>query len=217
MRARSRSGLGCRCLGYGSRRGRARCRVCGLAGTCGLSGQWWSAGFRSAGNRGGRSCCGGARVSLNQSRAPAGVPCCGLALHFGFGLSPQPTDARCARGEELQGERTLLRGQIDARRGKAGCVGPVRGLLCGARRVTAPRCIPVEDVCHDAHAHRARGAVAWLGGHSAERSAANAERSRCHSLRRPRGCPECSSRPKGYKPRYKEGRLTGRPSRFWLA
>jgi len=73
-----------------------------------------------------RSCCGGPRVWLNSSRAPVGVPCCGLALHFGFGLSPQPTDARRARGEELQGERTLLRGQIDARRGKTGCVGPVR-------------------------------------------------------------------------------------------
>ena len=67
---------------------------------------------------------------LNQSRAPAGVPCCGLAPHFGFGLSPQPTDARCARGEELQGERTLLRGQIDARRGGAGCVGPRLTVRC---------------------------------------------------------------------------------------
>ena len=78
---------------------------------------------------------------LNQCRAPAGVPCCGLALHFGFGLSPQPTDARCARGEELQGERTLLRGQIDARRGKAGCVGPVRcNRFHTADNVQCPNC-----------------------------------------------------------------------------
>jgi hypothetical protein len=34
-----------------------------------------------------------------------------LALQSGSGRSPQTTDARRARGEELQGERTLLRGQ----------------------------------------------------------------------------------------------------------
>jgi hypothetical protein len=34
-----------------------------------------------------------------------------LAPHARSGPSPQPTNARCARGEELRGERTSLRGQ----------------------------------------------------------------------------------------------------------
>jgi len=41
-----------------------RCRACGLAGTWGSSLPPWRRGSRSAGDPGGRSCCGGPRARL---------------------------------------------------------------------------------------------------------------------------------------------------------
>jgi hypothetical protein len=39
---------------------------------------------------------------LNRSHVPNDVRCSELAPHSGSGPSPQPTNARCARGEELR-------------------------------------------------------------------------------------------------------------------
>src|SRR5262249_51639822 len=47
---------------------------------------------------------------LNRSHASDGVRCSELALHSVSGRSPQPTDAQCARGEELSGERDFVVG-----------------------------------------------------------------------------------------------------------
>jgi hypothetical protein len=54
--------------------------------------------------------CGSGR-RLNLSPAPKRVGC-ELALHVVSGLSPQPTNARCARGEELYGERIHCRASL---------------------------------------------------------------------------------------------------------
>jgi len=49
----------------------------------------------------------------NRSQAPNGVRCSELALHSVLAQSPQPTNARCARGEEPKA-RSLVRGQLFA-------------------------------------------------------------------------------------------------------